>query len=138
MNEAINQTFLQKISGSRRILILAGILAVAVVHTVMQLSFIQTEKLRSVELTAAAPIREVKLPELPTETKQTEAQVIEIKPEEYEVRKVKVVTIPERVEPSIRRHQQAETIQPTIKRKVVRPESKAERLRRAEKILTGI
>ena len=146
MSEPINQTFIQKLTGKRRILIFAGILAVAVVHTAMQLSFIQGEKLRSVELTAsapAAPIEEVKLPEFPSETKQDEAAaIVEIKPEEYEVRKVKVITIPERVQqqPVIRRQQQqvVETVQPTVKRRSVRTETKADRLRRAEKILTGV
>jgi hypothetical protein len=133
MNEAANKSFLKKLSGKRNILIFAGILAVAVVHSVVQLSFIQSETLRSAELTAQ--IDGVKFEESAVETKQPETQIVDIKPEEYKVRKVKVATIPEYVQPIARR--QAETIAPQTKKKVVR-ETKTARLRRAEKILTGV
>ena len=103
--------------------ILAGILAVAVVHFVVQLSFIQSEKLRSAESSD----------ELTVEIAPPETQIIDVKADEYEVRKVKVVTIPERVAPQSRRR--AEVV--PVKGKIVR-ETRAERLRRAERILTGI
>jgi hypothetical protein len=133
MNEAANKSFLKKLSDKRNILIFSGILAVAIVHSVVQLSFIQSETLRSAELTAQ--IDSLKFEESAVETKQSESQIVEIKPEEYKVRKVKVITIPEYVQPVARR--QVETVAPPTKKKVVR-ETKTARLRRAEKILTGI
>lgn len=133
MNEAMKTSFLKKLSNKRQMLILAGILAVAIVHSVVQLSFIQSEYLRSAELTAQ--VEGVKFEELTVETKQPGAQIIDVKPEEYKVRKVKVVTIPEYVQPVARR--QAETRAPQTKKKVVR-ETRTARLRRAEKILTGV
>jgi hypothetical protein len=139
MNEAVNTSFLKKLSNKRNILIFAGILAVAVVHSVVQLSFIQSENSR--ELTAA--IENALSEELSTEIKQPESRVIEILPEEIQVRKVKVITIPERVQP-LAANRRAEVVTPPIsnlpatsKKKVVR-ETRTARLRRAEKILTGV
>ena len=139
MREAINTSFLKKLSNKRNILIFAGILAVAVVHSAVQLSFIQSENSR--ELTD--DIENAVSEDLTVETKQTEARVIDIVPEEFKVRKIKVITIPENVRP-VAASRRAETITPptvnlppTSKKKVVR-ETRTARLRRAEKILTGV
>ena len=134
MNKAINKkSFLKKIYGKRYKIIIAGILAIAVVHFAVQLSFIRSENSRSDELTAQIEGLKSEVP--PVEVKQPDSRIIDIKPEEYEVRKVKVVTIPEYVQPAPRR--QVEIVQPQPKKKPAR-ETKAERLRRAERILTGI
>jgi len=138
MNRASNApTFLKKISGKRYKIIFGGILAITIVHFVMQISFIQSEieSLRSADLTAQT--EDLKRTESAVEIKRPDAQIIDIKPEEYEVRKVKIITIPENAAPKMRR--QAETVPlPTqVKKKAVR-ETRAARLRRAEKILTGV
>jgi hypothetical protein len=129
MNGLINISFLKKISW-KHITIFAGILAVAAIHSLVQLSFIQSENFRSAEL--SAQIENLKPEELEVETKPAENQIIDIEPREYKVRKVKVVTIPEKVS-----RRPIENVQPQAKKKVMR-ETRAARLRRAEKILTGV
>jgi anti-sigma-K factor RskA len=142
MRKAINTSFLKKVSGKRYMVILAGILAVAALHFAAQISFIQNENPRSAELIAL--IEDLKSDEkLAVEIKQPDTQTIVVKPEEYEVRKVKVITIPENEQPVSRR--QVEAIPPATavapstqpKKKAVR-DTRGARLRRAERILTGI
>ena len=128
MNGLINISFLKKISW-KHAAIFIGILAVAAIHSLVQLSFIQSENFRSAEL--SAQIENLKPEELEVETKPVESQIIDIEPQKYDVRKVKVVTIPERIS------RPSEIAPPQAKKKVVR-ETRAARLRRAEKILTGV
>lgn len=128
---------LGRMSGKRYKILFAGILAITVVHFVMQMSFIKIENSHSAELTAR--IEDLKSNDSSVETKQPDGKIVDIKPEEYEVRKVKVVTMPENVQPVTRR--QPEIVPPPsrtqTKKKAVR-ETRAERLRRAEKFLTGV
>jgi hypothetical protein len=124
-------SFLKKISGNRRKLTIAGILVVAIVHSAGQLFFVQDENFRSAELTAQN--EPVKFEESKVEQERSDGQIIAVKPEEYEMRKVKVSTISENNKSISRR--QVEAAPP--KKKAVR-ETKEARLRRAERILTGV
>lgn len=117
--------FLRRISIKHYTIIGAVILAITVMHFVLQISFIQKENLRAVETA----------PEIVQPPEQA-VQVIEINPKEYEVRKVEIITIPEVVQPVAPRQTEAAPVRIPSRKKPVR-ESRAERLRRAERILTG-
>lgn len=129
--EEMNLSIIKKISSNRNKIIVAGILAVAIVHSAGQVFFIQDENLKSAEI--AAQIEDAKSEEIAVEIKQPDSQVIDIKPETYETRKV--AANPEDAKPESRRR--IETVSPPAKKKVVR-ETKEARLRRAERILTGV
>lgn len=127
----MNLSILKKITENRNKIIVAGILFVAIVHSAGQMFFIQDEHLRSAEF--AAQIENARSEELAVEIKQPDSQTIDIKPENYETRKV--AAIPENAKPDSRRP--VETVSPPAKKKVVR-ETKEARLRRAERMLTGV
>lgn len=138
MSNRNGKTFFGK-SGKYYAIVGSVILLIAVTHFVMQLSFIQKENLRSVE--TAVEVDKVIEPKM--ENAVTTKQVIEIAPELVEVKKVEVITIPEVVKAAPR---QSREIVPSVKtsnrKKAVREtnrydESRDERLRRAERLLTG-
>lgn len=113
------------------------ILAIGIMHFVLQISFIQNKNLQSVESAVENKVEIVP----PAE------QIITIEPEQVEVKKIKIITIPEvvkseAVKPEIvktapRRQKEAAPVPKAVKKKEVR-ETRAERLRRAERILTGV
>ncbi|MEO6589303.1 MAG: hypothetical protein ABIP06_08365 [Pyrinomonadaceae bacterium] len=126
-------------SGKYYALVGSFILLIAVTHFVMQLSFIQKENLRSVE--TAVEVDKVIEPKV--DNAVTTKQIIEIAPELVEVKKVEVIIIPEVVKAAPR---QSREIVPAVKistrKKSVRQpnqsdQSRDERLRRAERLLTG-
>lgn len=134
------KSLLRKFSKKKHpILIGFGILAIMTSHFVVQIFFIQTEQFQSVEVAVQTEKSEVEKPM--AEAQKSVPQIIKIVPEVYEVQTTKVIKIPEKVKPTP--HRQVEKIplvQTQPEKKAVRntkKETKAERLRRAEKILTG-
>lgn len=130
MNRVINISLIKKISGNRNKIALAGILVVAILHSVGQLTFIQNESLRSEEL--AAQMENSESREITAEIEQP-AQVIDNKPEADELRTIKVSEVSE----NTKSHRRIEAAAPQTKKKSAR-ETKEARLRRAERILTGV
>jgi hypothetical protein len=99
-----------------------------VIHFVLQLSFIQTENLQVIETS----VKNIKPVEQTVNTKEEEFEV-----KEYKAKKINNITAPKTVKPVVRR--QPETAPPRIPpEKKVNRESRAARLRRAEKLLTGV
>ena len=122
--------FLSK--SKRRLYIKAGaaIFAIVILHFVSQFIFIQNEKLE-IEVTSAA-----------TENEQSVESIeniksIEIKPLEDEAKTSEIVKAPVPVPPIVQPETKIAPSRMIIKKKEPR-ESRAERLRRAEKILTGV
>lgn len=124
---------LLKNSSKYYVLIGLFIMTIAVTHFALQINFIQKEKLETIE-TAVEVERNIQ-PEIKTLAKP----VIEIEPEQYEVKKVEVITIPEFVKPAPRRQKEAAPAPvKSVRKKKEIHETRAERLRRAERILTGV
>jgi type IV secretory pathway VirB10-like protein len=122
--------FLSK--SKRRLYIKAGaaIFAIIILHFVSQFIFIQNEKLE-IEVTSAA-----------TENEQSVESIeniksIEIKPPEDEAKTSEIVRAPVPVMPVAKPETTVAPSRSVIKKKEPR-ESRAERLRRAERILTGV
>lgn len=114
----------------------AVILGIAVVHFGMQMFFIQKETLRSFESaieTDNVPFSDVETVEATSPVEQT----LEISPEHLSEKKVAVITVPE-LKIVERRKKEFVTPEPKIIRKKEVRETRADRLRRAERILTGI
>jgi hypothetical protein len=122
-------SILKKITCNRNKIIVAGILTVALVHSAGQLFFIHDENLRSAE--ATAQIESVKSEELAVEIIQPDTQTIDIKPVKYD----RPAAGAETAGPDSRR--KIEGVSPQIRKKAV-GETKEARLRRAERILTGV
>lgn len=115
----------------------AAIVAVAVLHFVIQTSFIQSEtgKNRIVD-EFPVKIEQSRLPNV--EVEQVSSQTVESKSEGFEAKKINTVIAPKPV-PQVR--QNTREIVPSTKpqpKKKSAVETRAERLRRAELILTGI
>ncbi len=122
-------------SGKYYALVGSVILLIAVTHFVLQMSFIQDENLRSVETAVETPAAV----ETPSESAPAVRQIIEIQPQQVEV-----VKVPEYVK-TVAPRREKETVPVKIpeRKKVVReskPErdARAARLRRAERLLTGV
>lgn len=142
MRKAFIQNSLKKIAGKHYLIVGAAILIITVTHFVLQVSFIQTEILQAVENS----VKNIKIskPGVDDEEEVYNAQgngetyqpekVIEPKTE-----KVNEPARPKTVPPVVRRQADAAP-QPArvLPRKKVNRESRAARLRRAEKILTGV
>jgi hypothetical protein len=120
-----NQPWLSRTIFKRRNTIgIAAILVIGILHFAFQLSFIQTEKKQ--------------LAENPVKIEQVRQPPVETKPVEFEATKADAV-LPEKTAPQIKQRQSE--IAPPVKmqlRKKEAIEPRAARLRRAEKILTGI
>lgn len=101
----------------------AAIFAIGILHFVFQLSFIRSEK--------------PQLDEAPVKIEQVREQTVETKPIEFEAKKVNIV-LPEKTVPTVRRRQPEIVPSKTHFRKKDADETRTARLRRAEKILTGI
>jgi hypothetical protein len=106
-------------------------MTIAVVHFALQMIFIQKENLETVK--SAVEIEHNF--ETAVEKNSPAKQIIEIEPEQYEVKKVEVIAIPEFVKPAPRHRKETVPATKPVKKKEVR-ETRAERLRRAERILT--
>ena len=108
------------------------ILAIGIVHFSLQIFFIQKENLQAVETAVSENEPEI--------TPAPEKRVITIEPEQFEVKKIKIITVPEIVRtPPVRQKEFVRMPKPVRKKdfKEIR-ESRAARLRRAERILTGV
>lgn len=130
----IQNSILKKIARKHYIIVGAAILVITVTHFVLQLSFIQTKNLQITEdlQVVETPVENVKLDKQPVGNK-----VEEFVAKEYKTTKIKDITAPKIVKPAARR--QPEIAPPRIlSKKKVNRESRAARLRRAEKILTGV
>lgn len=139
MNKTNSQTsFAGKIPIRKSVIIILVILAITIGHFVTQISFIESENKRTVEsLAKSEPVIKLNKTEVaesktqPPETTPTD-EVLSANPPESpkEVQPVKIGQKESR--------RQTETAPPvkTLK-KEAKGESKAERLRRAEKLLTG-
>jgi hypothetical protein len=108
-------------------------MTIAVTHFALQMNFIQKENLQSVETAVGIE----KNFETEVEKNSPAKQIIEIAPEQVEVKKVEVITLPEYVKPAPRQRKETVPAPKPVKKKEVR-ETRAERLRRAERILTGV
>jgi hypothetical protein len=108
----------------RNAVAIAAILAVGVLHFAYQLSVIKTES--------------TQVAEFPVKTEQVSKQTAETKSIEFEAKKADVVNL-EKPVPTIIKQRQTEVApsKPQYKKKVT-VETKSARLRRAEKLLTGI
>ncbi len=134
-NTTGKSSILERISKYPYTIIGAIILAIGVSHFVLQISYIQNENLHSAETAAANNI------EIAPPVKQT----ITIEPEQVEVKKIKVITIPEAVKPEVSkpvpiRPKESIPVRKPIRKKEVKEvrETRAVRLKRAERILTGV
>lgn len=130
-----------KLSKIYPLLIGVGILVIMIAHFLMQMSFIETEQFRDAKLEMEVQTETVAVEKPSAEIVKNAPQIIEIVPEVYEVQPVKVITIPEKVKFSPRRQvEDVPSAKTHPKKKAVRKtkkETEADRLRRAEKILTG-
>lgn len=133
MKYTSDKKFLFKKSGKYYALIGLFIMTIAIAHFSLQMNFIQKENLESVE-TAVGKEKNFKTE---VEKNSPDKQLIEIAPEQYEVKKVEVITIPEIVKPAPRQRKETVPVPKPVRKKEVR-ETRAERLRRAERILTGV
>ena len=127
---------LKKLAKKHYILLGAAILAITVTHFVLQLSFIQTKKLQITE--------DLQVVETPVENIENVERTFANKEQsfaakEYKTKKIKEITAPKIVKPVARRQPEPEPPTPRVlPKKKVNPETRAARLRRAEKILTGV
>lgn len=133
MNIKIERTNIFKKSKKYYAMIGMFIMTIAVVHFALQMIFIQKENLETVK--SAVEIENNF--ETAVEIKSPAKQIIEIEPEQVEVNKVEVITIPEFVKPAPRQRKETVPATKPVKKKEVR-ETRAERLRRAERLLTGV
>lgn len=137
MNKTNSQTsFAEMMSKKKNVIIILIILAITVGHFGIQLSFIESENQRIIELSAKiAPVIEQNIQAKPQvdeqlETKETDV-VLSPKPlaSQKDIQTVKVL------QRELNRQSESAPIQNPLKK--AKRESKSERLRRAEKILTG-
>jgi len=133
--ELIQNLSLKKIARKHYIIVGVAILVITVTHFVLQLSFIQTKNLQITE--------NLQVIETSVENVKLDKQIVDNKEEEfvakeYKAKKIKDITAPKTVKPVVRR--QPETAPPPriLPGEKVNRESRAARLRRAEKILTGV
>jgi hypothetical protein len=137
MNKTMSKTsVLGRILKNPYTIIGAIIMVIGISHFTLQIFFIQEEKLQSVETALEQKIENETVVEKPKE------QIIRVEPEVYEVKtievkKVKVITMPETVKVVPRRQKETVPARKPVKTKEVQ-ETRAARLRRAERILTGV
>lgn len=112
----------------------AGILGIAFLHFGLQMTYIQRENLRSYE--AAVETNKVEVPQI--EENIPAEQTVEIKPEQFAIKEIEVIRNPEVTKTVPRRQIEPVVPEKRIVRKKEATETRTERLRRAERILTGI
>ncbi|HSK72855.1 MAG TPA: hypothetical protein VK892_14230 [Pyrinomonadaceae bacterium] len=116
-------SFLSKLTLNHYTIAGAAIFAIIVVHFVLQFTFIQSENFRSALIS---------IPPEPIKEKSVEIKTIN------EPIKLDIVTIPKTAAPTVSPPQRKILTPQTVVKKKEPRESRAERLRRAEKILTGV
>ena len=132
----IQNLFLKKIARKHYIVLGAAILVITVTHFVLQLSFIQTKNLQVTE--------DLQVVETSVENVEPGEQTVVNKEQrfdakEYKTKKTKNTFAPKTVKAIVQRQPEREPPTPRIlPKKRVFGESRAARLRRAEKILTGV
>lgn len=109
------------------------ILGIAVAHFGLQMIFIQKENLRSFE----AAIETVDVPFSNVETNSPVEQTLEVSPEKVSTKKVGKIAVSEVKTVPIRKKEVVVPEPKAIRKKEVR-ETRAERLRRTERFLTGV
>ncbi len=143
-NTDIKLSFLKR-TGKRNYAIASGaIFAIIVFHFVFQFSFIQSENFRSLQnLTLTGQFNDTRqiaenivVPEINKAEEEDEKPKVKIKTE-YQTKKPDVTKKPEITPPPIQSRRKTAPVRTIIKRKVPQPETRAEQLRRAERILTG-
>ena len=112
----------------------AGILGIAFLHFGLQMTYIQKENLRSYE--AAVETNKIEVPQ--TEENIPAEQTVEIKPEQVVIKEIEVVKAPEISKTVPRRQAEPAAPEKRVVKKKEATETRSERIRRAEKILTGI
>lgn len=128
------KSFVLGTSKSYYLIIGTIILGIAFLHFGMQINFIQKETLRSFQTaieTENVPASDEVETALPVE------QALEISPEHLSGKKIEAAPMPEIKVVPIRK-KEIILPEPKVERKKEVRETRAERLRRAEKILTGI
>jgi len=112
----------------RNAIAVAAILVIGVLHFVFQISFIRRE---SAENRVPA--------EAPAKIEQLREKTADNKPVEFEAKKADEVVVPEKNKRAIKQNRpEAIAVKPPPKKREQPAETRAERLRRAERILTGI
>lgn len=112
----------------------AGILGVAFLHFGLQMIFIQKENLRSVE--TAVEIENKNIPQI--EENLPVENVIEVKPEQFAVKEIEIVKPSETAKTAVRRQKEVAAPERKAVKKKEANEPRADRLRRAERLLTGV
>ena len=157
--EKLKETIPYK-KGQKKYIVLGGaILTIIILHFVLQFSFIQSENVQTIQnLTKVEEYKEDdEFTERITEkvvvsTKENEADVKDVadvknKPvseattppkTEYNTKKVKIISKPKVTSPPVQSRPKNVQSRIVIKKKVPPQETRAERLRRAERILTGV
>ncbi len=130
MNYSLSKNSLNKEKEKRSYKIAAAILAVFVIHLAWQFSFVARENLRITE----AVMNDARLDVLPVESQPNE-KAAEVRPD-LAVKRTAVEEVAESVVPV--KYSPTENNRPPVevKKKAAR-EPRSERLRRAEKLLTG-
>lgn len=116
-------SFSKAVFNWRNASVIAAILAIGVLQFLYQLTIIKNEK--------------TQITESPATIEKVSEQKSEIKPAEFEVKKVDAV-MPEKTAAPVRQRQTEIAPSKPQQKKKEASEPRAERLRRAEKILTGI
>lgn len=131
-NKAVEQNIrpfvLRKLTRRNQTIAGAAILAIIVLHFVSQFIFFQSEK-------PSPEIEAISRQSVEIESENDPNLEIEI---ESEAEKPDVVTMPEKAPPNVQPEPKIAPPQPTLIRKKEPRASKAERLRRAERLLTGV
>ena len=109
-----------------------AILAVAALHFALQFSFIRSENIGN----NRADEIPVKVNETPDQIEQVQEQAIEIHPTKFKTKKSDNANPRKPVE-AVKRHITEIAPSKPLPKKKIKVESRAERLRRAERILTG-
>ena len=141
-------SFLKK-AGQKHYWIASGaIVAIMIFHFVFQFSFIQNESFRKMQnlpnigqLNIPEQVAEnIEIPEMNESEAAEEPEMEEAKPEtEVATKSAKPeIKKPRTVSPPAQNPSKSVRPRKNIKRNVPQPETRAERLRRAEKILTGV
>lgn len=145
MEKAVEKKSFFKRFSKKHLFIGAGILTVMIVHFVIQTAFIQSEKMRSVE--SELQSKNINFNEIIVEEQKAFAPPIEVKSEdfeieseEFEVEKVSEVKPAKNSQPILRGQEKDVAVKSPVRKKTrseTKRETRAERLRRAEQILTG-
>lgn len=112
----------------------AGILGIAFLHFGLQMIFIQNENLRSSEVAIETENKNIP----PVKENLPAEKVIEIKPEQFSIKEIEIKKSPETLKAEPRRQKEFVAPERKVFKKKEMPETRAIRLRRAERLLTGV